>query len=368
MSAPAVRKKILLVSNDILHYRISVYNYFWKRFAEMGCDFEVIANVVAHRTAIPPKFAVEEIPFKLGLYRKAILERKPDVVILFLHLKDPIFLPLFHWLKLKGIPIAFWTKTRNFDDRSRAREMLFNYFMRMSDGLILYTADVMKNVPEPARGKAFPANNTINFEDFPAIPESKEEIKRQLGIPYKKVVLFAGRMAEGGGRKRVDHLIDIFRDVGGRDAGLVIVGAGFQEKWKERMNPKTTMYLGEVHDPENRQISRIFKMADIFAIPGHVGLGLNQAFYFGLPVVTEEGNHPPEVIYLKPGRNGFMVPENDLPALKEKIFLLLDDDKLRAEFSRHAREDILREASTENMFDGFRKCVSYLLGDKMQPA
>ena len=57
-------------------------------------------------------------------------------------------------------------------------------------------------------------------------------------------------------------------------------------------------------------------MADVFAIPGHVGLGLNQAFYFGLPVVTEEGKHPPEIAYLKPGRNGFMVPENDLAALR----------------------------------------------------
>lgn len=366
MTSASARQKILLVSNDILHYRISVYNYFCRRFAEHGCDFEVITNVLAHRTAIPPHFAVEEIPFKFKLYREAILKRKPDMVILFLHLKDPIFLPLLHWLKLKRIPIALWTKTRNFDGRSRVRDAMFNYIMRLSDGIILYTSDLMENVPASARSKAFPANNTINFEDFPAIKESKEEIKRQLGIPYQKVVLFAGRMAVSGGRKRVDHLIEIFRDVGGRNVGLVIVGAGFQEKWKERLNPKTTMYLGEVHDPENRQISRIFKMADVFAIPGHVGLGLNQAFYFGLPVVTEEGNHPPEAVYLKPGRNGYMVPEHDLPALKEKIFKLLDDDNLRAEFSRHAREDIMKEASTENMFDGFYKCARFLLGDRIR--
>jgi len=358
-------KKVLLVSNDILHYRISLYNYFWKRFGDHGWNFEVLTNHIKHREASPPKFAVEEIPFQFGLYRDAILERQPDVVILFLHLKDRIFWPLLHWLKWKGIPVAFWTKTRNLDEGdSRVRALIFDYVMRLSDGLILYSTDLMKNVPKAAHHKAFPANNTINFDDFPAVDESRDDIKRQLGIPFEKVVLFAGRMDVGGGRKRVDHLIEIFRDVGGRNAGLVIVGSGFQEKWRERLNPKTTLYLGEVHDPENRQISRIFKMADLFAIPGHVGLGLNQAFYFGLPVITEEGNHPPEIMYLKPGRNGYMVAENDLPALKEKIFALLDDDPLRARFSRHAREDILQEASTEKMFEGFRDCAQFLFDKK----
>lgn len=358
---PAATRKVLLVSNNILHYRISLYNFFWDRFADRGWEFEVLTNRIEHREAIQPKFAVQEIPFKFGLYRDAILQRRPDAVIIFLHLKDRIFWPLLHWLKWKSIPFAFWTKTRNLDEGgSRFRAMIFDYVMRLSDGLILYSADLLKNVPENARPKAFPANNTINFGDFPEIAESKEEIKRQLGIPFGKVVLFAGRMDIDQGRKRVDHLIEVFRDVGGRDAGLVLVGAGMQEKWKARMNPKTTIYLGEVHDPENRQISRIFKMADIFGIPGHVGLGLNQAFYFGLPVITEEGNHPPEIGYLKPGRNGFIVPENDLKTLGERIFQLLDDDKLRAEFSRNARQDILAEASTEGMFKGFNDCVEFM--------
>jgi glycosyltransferase involved in cell wall biosynthesis len=101
-------------------------------------------------------------------------------------------------------------------------------------------------------------------------------------------------------------------------------------------------------------------MADVCAIPGHVGLGLNQAFYFGLPVVTEEGKHPPEIGYLKPGRNGFIVPQNDLDQLRQKLFWLLDNDAAREEFSRNARQDILREASIEGMYRGFRDCARFL--------
>jgi glycosyltransferase involved in cell wall biosynthesis len=360
-------KKVLLVSNTVMHYRVSLYNYFWRRFREEGWDFEVLTNKLHPAMGVSSQFRIQEIPFSFRPYRNAIQQAKPDVVIQFLHLKDWIIWPLTHWLRWKGIPVAFWTKTRNLDaPNSFSRNCLFDYMMWLHDALILYSADLLKNVPLSKRYKAFPANNTINFEDFPEVTESREEIKRSLGIPFRKVVLFAGRMDVDGGRKRVDHLIEIFRDVGGRDAGLVIVGSGMKEEWRARINPQTTLYLGEVHDPANVQISRVFRMADVCAIPGHVGLGLNQAFYFGLPVVTEEGNHPPEIGYLKSGRNGFIVRQNDLGSLKARIFELLDKDTLREQFSHDARADILAEASTDGMFKGFRSCTHFLGGTARQ--
>ena len=348
-----------------MHYRVSVYNYFWRRFHEDGCEFEVITNQLQLKNKIAPLFRLDEMPFRFSDYRREILKRQPAAVILFLHLKDKMFWPLVHWLKWKGIPVAFWTKTRNLDaPDTLIRTLPFDYMLWLHDGLILYSGDLIKNVSPRQRHKVFAANNTINFEDFPPVTESKEDIKRQLGIPFKKVVLFAGRMDVDGGRKRVDHLIEVFRDVKGRDAGLVIVGSGMKEEWRARMNPQTTLYLGEVHDPQNLQISRVFTMADVCAIPGHVGLGLNQAFYFGLPVVAEEGKHPPEIASLKPGRNGFIVPENELTQLQEKLFMLLDDDALRQEFSRNARADILQNASVEAMYHGFRDCVNYMADRK----
>ena len=54
------------------------------------------------------------------------------------------------------------------------------------------------------------------------------------------------------------------------------------------------------------------------------------------------------------------MPENDTAALKEKMLLLLRDDALRARFSAAAREDILRDASIERMFSGFRECMTAL--------
>jgi glycosyltransferase involved in cell wall biosynthesis len=167
-------------------------------------------------------------------------------------------------------------------------------------------------------------------------------------------------MGIDGERKKVDHLIQVFQGLDRSDVGLVLVGGGMSPDRKAKLNSKNTLYLGQVHDPKNLQISKLFKAADVFVIPGHVGLGLNQAFYWGLPVVTEDGQHPPEIQYLKSGRNGFMVRENDLAELKEKMLFLLDNETVRNEFSRHAREDILREASIEGMFQSFRRAVEFV--------
>ena len=344
-----------------MHYRVPVYNYFNRRFREYGFEFSVITNRLQNQNQRPLGFRLRELPFNFLAYKRAIGAEQPAAVILFLHLKDWVVWPLIHWLKLRRIPFAFWTKGGNWDAKdSKLRYQMFNYVHGMSDALILY-ADACRDFIKPQfHLKTFVANNTINFEDSPSVPESKAEIKREFGISFAKTVIFMGRMGAGNGRKRVDHLIELFRGLDRQDIGLVLVGSGLSEELKARMNVRNTVYLGEVHDPQDRQISKLCKMADVCVIPGHVGLGLNQAFFWGLPVVTEEGDHPPEILYLKPGRNGLVVPRNDIASLRTQLLQLLDNDQLRSEFSRHAQEDILRDASIEGMFTGFKSCVDFL--------
>src|SRR5882672_725918 len=334
-------KKVLLISNRVMHYRVSVYNYFHRRFRESGFEFSVIANCLQEQNQPPPEFELRELPFNL--------------------MKELITWPLIYWFNMEKIPFAWWTKgVFFFQAEDGIRYQLSNYIHGMSDALILYSEACRELVMPSLQSKSFVANNTINFDDFPVVHESKDEIKKEFGIPFEKVVIFIGRMGVEKGRKRVDHLIDVFRSLDRKDIGLVLVGSGLGEELKARMNPRNTLYLGEVHDGQNLRISKLCKMADICAIPGHVGLGLNQALYWGLPVLTEECDQPPEISYLKPGRNGFIVPHNDLALLQDRMLYLLDNDRVRADFSRHAREDILKEASIEGMFSGFNDCVNYL--------
>jgi glycosyltransferase involved in cell wall biosynthesis len=354
-------RRILLISNRVMHYRVSVYNYFWRRFQTHGWDFMVTSNELQLQNQQCCEFGFHVLPFEFARYRDHIRQVEPDAVILFLHLKDTILWPLIHWLKWRGLPVAVWTKTRNLDDPNNLfRNIFFDYLHAISDGLILYTGSLRRFVPARHLYKTFVANNTVNFEDFPDIRESKDEIKAELGVPFEKVVLFSGRIGEERNRKKVDHLIDIFRTLDRSDVGLVIVGSGLSDELHQRMNPANTRYFGEVHDPGNVQISRIFKMADICSIPGHVGLGLNQAFYWGLPMVTEAGKQPPEIDYLRDGENGFIVPENDVEALRTRILQLVTDETELRRLSANARRDILGNASIEGMFQGFLNCVDFI--------
>lgn len=354
-------RRVLLISNKVMHYRVSVYNYFWRRFREEGFWFGVRANELQAENEHRIEFDFEALPFSVPRYVNEVRSLAPDFVILFLHLKDLMLWPLLHWLKLKRIPTLIWTKGANLDDPENAlRNLLFHYVHNRADGIILYSPNEIKHIAPRNQGKVTVAPNTINNDIFPSIEDSIHDIKVEFGIPFEKVVLFVGRMDVGGGRKKVDHLIEIFRTEQRPGVGLVIVGSGMAESLRGRINPRTTVYLGEVHDPYDVQISKIFRMANVFCIPGHVGLGLNQAFFWGLPVVTEWGNQPPEIHYLVHGRNGFLVPENDTDELRRRLFELLENDKLLAEFSRNARTDALERASVEGMFQGFLQGVRRL--------
>jgi len=358
-------KKVLLISNKVMHYRVSIYNYFCNKFKELGWEFLVRSDELQQKNPHPLQFDFKEVPFGFWNYREEIQTIKPDAVIVFLHLRDLVIWPLLFWLKYKKIPVAFWTKGLNLDNPDgRLSYMMYRYMHKKFDAIILYSRHEVKCIKEQHRHKISVANNTLNFEDFPEIEESKIEIKKQVGIPFEKVVISVGRMGEGGGRKKIDHLIEVFRDINLKGVGLVIVGSGVSKELLGRMNRENTTYLGEVYDPHHLKISRIFKMADLFCIPGHIGLGINQAFFWGLPVVTEDGLQPPEINYLIDGRNGFIVPSNDVEELRRKIIYLLENDERREEMGRKAREDILKNAGVSNMFRGFKECVDRLVDSR----
>jgi glycosyltransferase involved in cell wall biosynthesis len=355
-------KKVLLISNRVMHYRVSIYNYFAHAFRRHGWELVVRSNELQKENPHPLEFDFREIPFSFRRYREEIRSIAPRVVILFLHLKDRLLWPLIHWLPFKGIPLVYWTKGANLDDPdSWLKYLVFNYVHSRCDRLILYSDQEKRYLTEANRRKVFVANNTINFSDFPPVTESRQSIKEEFRIPFEKIVLSVGRMDVAGQRKKVDHLIEVFRRIKLPGAGLVIVGAGVSPALQARMNRENTRYLGEIYDARNVQISKIFHAADLFSIPGHVGLGLVQAFHYGLPIVTEAGLQPPEIQYLRDGWNGYLVPENDIDALRDRIEHLLENDEERRLFGQRALQEIRSRGSIENMFLGFLQCINSLI-------
>ena len=102
--------------------------------------------------------------------------------------------------------------------------------------------------------------------------------------------------------------------------------------------------------------------ADLYCLPGAVGLSIVDAFHCGLPFVTEEGDESAEMMYLKNGENGFIVPRGDVTEMANKLMLLLDDDALRKQFSESAKRQIAQNGKVDRLCAGFRDALLYCTG------
>ena len=219
----SLNKRVLLVSNNVFHYRIAIYNYLNEKFMESGYELIVITNKIEKHTYQNVNFAMLEMPFDFFAYKNAVAQVQPAVVILFLHIKNVFVWPLLAWLKLRKIKVIYWNHGINLKTpRNILKRCMFSIFHTTSDAIILYSAREKKYINKRYWHKIFVANNTLDFHTFPCIRESKKAIKRELNIPFDKVVLFVGRITKN---KRLDDLIRAAAYLD-KNVGVVIVGNG----------------------------------------------------------------------------------------------------------------------------------------------
>lgn len=344
-------ERILLISNDVLHYREKVYNYFYDRFQENGYDFQVLSNRFQN-VNYELKFVHYEIPFSVKQYVKKINDINPQFVILFLHLKDKIMIPIIEYCKMRKIPVIYWNHGINIKTpNDKLKNAVFHFIHNQCDALITYTPDMKKYFSERNQKKLFVAYNTLNFTDIDKtkVPD-KETTKKKYGIKEKKVILYISRMMP---YKRVDLLMDAFADL--EDIAVVMVGPGFSMEQQKKVDAHENLYyLGEKYGSD---VNEVYKMGDVFSTPGHIGLAMNEALFWGLPVVLLQGTHAPEIYYMKNGVTGYLAADED-DFRKYMIDLLKDDTRLR-KMSDACLDVYDREVSIERMFKGFEDAIVY---------
>ena len=342
-------KKVLLVSNRVLHYRQKVYNYFYEAFGKDGYEFHVLANEfqqVGYALAFPH----DEIPFSIRAYLRKIREIKPDCVILFLHLKNIVMLPIIFYCRLHRIPVIYWNMGINTETpNAKGKNAVFHWIHSLCDALITYTPEMKKYFLPKSQNKLFVAYNTLNLSDIrkDELP-SKADIKKKYGIREEKVILYISRILP---YKRVDFLMDCFKDVEG--VAVVIVGPGFSKEQQAVCDAHSNLYyLGEKYGAE---VNEIYKIGDVFSTPGHIGLAVNEAMFWGLPIVVLKGKHAPEVYYIKDGVTGYLAKdENDYRSF---MLDLLKDDEKRERMSRATWDCYRQEVSIDRMYQGFIDAV-----------
>jgi glycosyltransferase involved in cell wall biosynthesis len=350
-------KNVLLVHERVVqHYRVPVYNYLCDYLRERQFVLTVLSEGIQdkHRHHIRFPFCQERLAF-IPLMRRFI-KMKPDVVLFW---NNPHFymFPILVVLKLSGIKIIHWGHRRPMGPTAFFKKIIINGEHWIDDGIILYAEQFREYVFRRFQSKTFVANNTLNLTEYKPAAVSREEIKQKYGIATRKNIVYMGRIQP---RRHLEHLIQAYQMLDMEDIGLILVGTDDQGILSE-FNGRNIYKLGPLFGEESLAL---LSASDVYCLPSSVGLSIVDAFYCGLPMVTENVVHGPEIMYLKEGVNGFMVPEGDILQLAAKLKLLLADDALRQRFSLAARQEIMTTGHIHRMCEGFLSALQYVCGQK----
>jgi L-malate glycosyltransferase len=350
--------KVLLINQEKTpHYRVPIYSYLSQYLAQRDYKLTILSEGTQGGSAHSADFEHHVRHLNFFSVTGLIFKINPDIVIYWVRLRHLYLFPMLFLLKLLGKKAIYWghgsdlLKTTALGFRRFANKIEY----QISDALILYSKHQLGKVNERFHYKTFVANNTLCFQNHGGRFTPKEETLARYNITTPRNIICVGRMQR---RKRIEHLVKAHRSLKTKGVGLIFVGPDTENVLDDISGPDIYK-LGEVY---GSQILDLLYAADVFCIPGAVGLSIVDAFYCGLPLVTEDGDASPEMMYLKHGVNGFVVPRGDIPSLAAKLDLLLSDPTLREKFSVAAREEICTNGHIDRMSEGFLAALDYVSG------
>jgi glycosyltransferase involved in cell wall biosynthesis len=288
-----------------------------------------------------------------------------DVVIVRDSIRSLLFIPFILYCRFRKIPVVLWgqgySRKRPFNPRKNLIDLLHLWKLKLSSAYVAYSQGTKKTLEKwVISQKVFVANNTINLS-----------LDSNLHTPFSKPIgrpkiVFIGRLQK---RKKVDillHAISILQSDSFLDFDTILIGNGEEaEKLKmlsHQLELKNLQWAGERDFEESQDI---LTEAHLVVIPGWLGLAVNHAFYFGLPVITEAPNqkytnHPPEVEALQDGVNGLFYEPDNPQSLADAILCCL---KNRDTYSEAAFRTFREDMSLEAMMKGFTDALNFVCNE-----
>lgn len=226
----------------------------------------------------------------------------------------------------------------------------FNVLRRNVDAFIVISREIDDELAElnvPLEKRAFIPNGVDTEYFFPPSEAQKIILRAKLTIPPNAVVIIClGRLVA---EKRIDHLIRVWPDVqlAFPDAVLFIIGAGREESRLRSMAGKGIQFTGQIEDS-----ALYLQAADLFVSPSSTeGLSnsLLEALSSGLPVLATSVGGTKDVI--QHNVNGYLIPPDDLSALRIGLLTLLGDSVLRKRLGEGGRQRVLSDFSLDAVAD-----------------
>jgi glycosyltransferase involved in cell wall biosynthesis len=265
-------------------------------------------------------------PATIALHAKTILRRPVLVKILRGGARGDVY-------KLKRRP--FW--------KSYVHRLIRNVdaFLVISQEI----DDELAALNVPPQKRVFLPNGVDAVRCCPVSEERKGKLRAMLSLPQQStLVIYAGRLVP---EKRVDHLLEIWKDIRALfpSAHLLIVGEGEEQDRLKSMHRDGVQFTGRVQDAVP-----FLQASDLFVLPSSTeGLSnsMLEAMSCGLPVLATKVGGAPDVI--EHGVSGWLIPPEDVEALKQGLEMLLGERALRFSLGSSARQRILSGFSLDSV-------------------
>lgn len=346
-------KTVLLLNKGIIqHYRVAVYNYLFEYLGRHNSRLCVVSEGIEEASPHTVRFPFLQTRLTFMSLSRLFVERRPSTVIFWL---DPAVYTLatIVFAKLMKIKVIHWGHRRPLQPHRFVKYVVYNLEHLMDDAIVLYSEEFRKYVIKRCQRKTFVANNTLHLSMYRSTEQGKNRVKGKYGIVTQRNIICMGRMQR---RKRIGDLVQAFRMLDLPGTGLILVGPD-PDGIVTDIEDRNIYKLGPVYGIDSIDL---LSASDVYCLPGAIGLGIVDALYCGLPVVTENVTHGPEITYLRDGINGFVVPKGDITQLAAKFRILLTDDSCRKAFSQAAIREIMTRGHIDRLCEGFRDALKYV--------
>jgi len=378
--------KIMILHNTITPYRLPIFEELSKKydldvyFCKTKTNDRLWSTSLENYTfkyKILPSLNVGPLVFNFSLL-KELFKNKSDCFIVAENFENAVsILTMFAIAKKNKKKIILWNE--QIDDevytlihlktsRNFFKNKLYNFIkagLKIYRKYLYFKADLL--LPLSSAAESYLKKEGVLKEkiikSFQIMPESilaePTTISKLPEFKNKKIILSLGHLIKGKG---IDNLIKAFNQLNSNDAVLLIAGAGDQKENLKNLAKKNVdiKFIGYIEDKEK---AKYFSIADFFVFPTHNdawGFVINEALYYGLPIISTDKAGARELI--ENGKNGFIIPDNDVDALVKSLKKLLDDPKLLAKMKENVRRTPKsRIVDVNTVVRTFNKAINMIL-------
>jgi glycosyltransferase involved in cell wall biosynthesis len=252
-----------------------------------------------------------------------------DVIIAAESTRDLVTWLLLFLRRLLGFKLVIMGHIRSTPNDLKQMVRVRRWLVRSVDGVIAYTDEGARQALEwgvdPDRVTAM--GNTIDVERVQrarrdVAQERLDSVRRELGLEGP-VFLFIARPTPW---KRLDVAIEAMRILMGRGltAHLLVIGSGtnLARYVVQAHGVPSVHFIGGL--TEEDALAVYFAVSDLVLVPGAVGLAVNHAFAYGLPLMTSrDAHHGPEMAIAKHGTNALLIETCDAPPFADALESLI---------------------------------------------